>query len=478
MAEERLNNNNLRLFEDWLDDIEPELAKEQSAKKSVLKDTETEEIIRDEKEFSHTLIITIRVFNKYELDEMHLNLKEWVSSMNDIFANYQLFEDFYIGKMRIEDANYSGRLRPKGTFEDKFSEDFYPPFDETFDLIEFYKSKGQGRYGMIPYVYVYVWFNPSDTKMPYHRFMNQYYNMSMRLWRKFDAMTELEPDLSFAFYNNADSKYSINRFRMEAGSVHGINNPLKTLYNRLYDEKLENNYTQNKKDDIIPVRLANRVSERLEYYIKNMAKYGREKHNLNFFFVDRCDWKITSLEEIRKMNYDSIKVPKIISFRVDTFGAKSINISDIEDTIINGFLTRFPSGTLKSVYFIFIVQCMMKLVDDIADKNKEKLNGTSLNWKEKRNLKDHPTVMDYNEKTLYRATTESAEMYNSESSSRPRKLQWRVREGKMIGENSQFNIIMPDKKGKICRANNYSLYSYSQLKTFWKTVCDMIDSMN
>ena len=61
MAEERLNNNNLRLFEDWLDDIEPELAKEQSAKKSVLKDTETEEIIRDEKEFSHTLIITIYV---------------------------------------------------------------------------------------------------------------------------------------------------------------------------------------------------------------------------------------------------------------------------------------------------------------------------------------------------------------------------------------------------------------------------------
>ena len=60
MAEERLNNN-LRLFEDWLDDIEPELAKEQSAKKSVLKDAETEEIIRDEKEFSHTLIITIYV---------------------------------------------------------------------------------------------------------------------------------------------------------------------------------------------------------------------------------------------------------------------------------------------------------------------------------------------------------------------------------------------------------------------------------
>ena len=245
MAEERLNNNNLRLFEDLLDDIEPELAKEQSAKKSVLKDTETEEIIRNEKEFSHTLIITIRVFNKYELDEMPLNLKEWVSSMNDIFANYQLFEDFYIGKMRIEDANYSGHAKPKGTFEDKFSEDFYPPFDETFDLIEFYKSKGQGRYGMIPYVYVYVWFNPSDTKMPYHRFMNQYYNMSMRLWRKFDAMTELEPDLSFAFYNNADSKYSINTFRMDAGSVHEINNPLKTLYNRLYDEKLENNYAQN-----------------------------------------------------------------------------------------------------------------------------------------------------------------------------------------------------------------------------------------
>ena len=49
MAEERLNNN-LRLFEDWLDDIEPELAKEQSAKKSVLKDAETEEVIRDEKE--------------------------------------------------------------------------------------------------------------------------------------------------------------------------------------------------------------------------------------------------------------------------------------------------------------------------------------------------------------------------------------------------------------------------------------------
>lgn len=245
MAEERLNNNNLRLFEDLLDDIEPELAKEQSAKKSVLKDAETEEIIRNEKEFSHTLIITIRVFNKYELDEMPLNLKEWVSSMNDIFANYQLFEDFYIGKMRIEDANYSGHLRPKGSFEDKFSEDFYPPFDETFDLIEFYKSKGQRRYGMIPYVYVYVWFNPSDAKMTYHRFMNQYYNMSMRLWRKFEAMTELDPSLSFAFYNNADSKYSINTFEMDAGSVHGINNPLKTLYNRLYDEKLENNYAQN-----------------------------------------------------------------------------------------------------------------------------------------------------------------------------------------------------------------------------------------
>ena len=54
MAEERLNNN-LRLFEDWLDDIEPELAKEQSAKKSVLKDAETEEIIRDEKEFSEEI---------------------------------------------------------------------------------------------------------------------------------------------------------------------------------------------------------------------------------------------------------------------------------------------------------------------------------------------------------------------------------------------------------------------------------------
>ena len=209
-----------------------------------------------------------------------------------------------------------------------------------------------------------------------------------------------------------------------------------------------------------------------------MAKYGREKHNLNFFFVDRRDRKITSLEEIRRMDYYSITVPKIISFRVDAFEGKSINISDIEDTIINGFLTRFPSGTLRSVYFIFIVQCMMKLVDDIADKNKEKLNGTSLNWKEKRNLKDHPTVMDYNEKTLYRATTESAEMYNSESSSRPRKLQWRVREGKMIGENSQFNIIMPDKKGKICRANNYSLNPYGQLKTFWKSVCNMIEQMN
>ena len=69
--------------------------------------------------------------------------------------------------------------------------------------------------------------------------------MSMRLWRKFEAMTELDPSLSFAFYNNADSKYSINTFRMDAGSVYGINNPLKTLYNRLYDEKLENNYTQN-----------------------------------------------------------------------------------------------------------------------------------------------------------------------------------------------------------------------------------------
>ena len=209
-----------------------------------------------------------------------------------------------------------------------------------------------------------------------------------------------------------------------------------------------------------------------------MAKYGREKHNLNFFFVDRRDRKITSLEEIRRMDYYSITVPKIISFRVDAFEGKSINISDIEDTIINGFLTRFPSGTLRSVYFIFIVQCMMKLVDDIADKNKEKLNGTSLNWKEKRNLKDHPTVMDYNEKTIYRATTESADMYNSESSSRPRKLQWRVREGKMIGENSQFDIIMPDKKGKICRANNYSLNPYGQLKGLWKTVCDIIDDMN
>ena len=121
---------------------------------------------------------------------------------------------------------------------------------------------------------------------------------------------------------------------------------------------------------------------------------------------------------------------------------------------------------------------MMKLVDDIADKNKEKLNDTSLNWQEKSYIKNHPTVMDYNEKTLYRATTESAEMYNSESSSKPRKLQWRVREGKMIGEYSQFDIIMPDKKGKICRANNYSLYSYSQLKTFWKSVCDMIEDMN
>ena len=109
------------------------------------------------------------------------------------------------------------------------------------------------------------------------------------------------------------------------------------------------------------MRLANRVSERLEYYIKNMAKYGREKHNLNFFFVDRRDRKITSLEEIRRMDYDSIRVPKIISFRVDAFEGKSINISDIEDTIINGFLTRFPAGTLRSVYFIFIVQCMMKL---------------------------------------------------------------------------------------------------------------------
>lgn len=469
------------MFEDWLDDIEPELAKEQSAKKSVLKDTEIEDVIQEEKEFSHTLIITIHVYNKYDQDEMPLNLKEWVSSMNDIFANYQLFEDFYIGKMRIEDANHSGHAKPKGTFEDKFSEDFYPPFDETFDLIEFYKSKGHGKYGMIPYVYVYVWFNPSDVKMTYHRFMDQYYNMSMRLWRKFEAMTELDPTLSFAFYNNADSKFPINTFQMEAGSVHGINKPLKMLYNRLYDEKLENNDTQNEKDDIIPVRLANRASERLEYYIGNMARYGREKHNLNFFFVDRRDRKITSLEEIRRMAYGydySIKVPKIISFRVDSSQEKSINISDIEDTIINGFLTRFPSGTLRSVYFIFIVQCMTKLVDDIAEKNKEKLNGTSLNWQERRSLKEHPTVMNYNERTIYRATTESADMYNSESSSRPRKLQWRVREGKMIGESSQFDIIMPDKKGKICRADNYSLNPYGQLKGFWKTACDMIEDMN
>ena len=121
---------------------------------------------------------------------------------------------------------------------------------------------------------------------------------------------------------------------------------------------------------------------------------------------------------------------------------------------------------------------MMKLVDDIADKNKEKLNDTSLNWQEKSYIKNHPTVMDYNERTIYRATTKSADMYNSESSSRPRKLQWRVREGKMIGEYSQFDIIMPDKKGKICRANNYSLNPYGQLKTFWKSVCDMIEDMN
>ena len=121
---------------------------------------------------------------------------------------------------------------------------------------------------------------------------------------------------------------------------------------------------------------------------------------------------------------------------------------------------------------------MMKLVDDIADKNKEKLNDTSLNWQEKSYIKNHPTVMDYNERTIYRATTKSADMYNSESSSRPRKLQWRVREGKMIGESSQFDIIMPDKKGKICLANNYSLNPYGELKGLWKTVCDMIDGMN
>ena len=209
-----------------------------------------------------------------------------------------------------------------------------------------------------------------------------------------------------------------------------------------------------------------------------MAKYGREKHNLNFFFVGRRDRKITSLEEIRRMGYDSIRVPKIISFRVDAFEGKSINISDIEDTIINGFLTRFPAGTLRSVYFIFIVQCMMKLVDDIADKNKEKLNDISLNYQEMRILKNHPTVMNYNEKTIYRATTESAEMYNDESSSRSRKLQWRVRDGKMIGENSHFDLIMPDKKGKICRANNYSLKPYCQLERFWKSVCDIIEDIN
>ena len=121
---------------------------------------------------------------------------------------------------------------------------------------------------------------------------------------------------------------------------------------------------------------------------------------------------------------------------------------------------------------------MTKLVDDIADKNKEKLNDTSLNYQEMRILKNHPTVMNYNEKTIYRATTESSEMYNYESSSRPRKLQWRVREGKMIGENSQFDLIMPDKKGMICRANNYSLKPYGQLERFWNSVCDIIEDMN
>ena len=48
----------------------------------------------------------------------------------------------------------------------------------------------------------------------------------------------------------------------------------------------------------------------------------------------------------------------------------------------------------------------------------------------------------------------------------------------MIGESSQFDIIMPDKKGKICRADNYGLNPYGQLKGFWKTVCDIIEDMN
>ena len=372
--------------------------------------------------------------------------------------------------MRIEDANHSGHHKKNVPgFVDNFSEDFEAPFPDEFNLSEFYQSKGHTVYNMIPYIYIDVWFNPCE-KMPFNRFMNQYYRWSTAIYRYFSNVKDMDVSMYFSFYNNEVPKYSISTFEMHDGQVKGLTKPLKRIYHSLYGE--DANVDDN--NDVLARRVMMRTTERMDVYIQKMIAYGRLKHHINVMFVDRFEQQISDYETLKRWGYNAgqPESSKILAFRVEAIDEKEVKMSAVEDTVIGGFFCQLPTNAVKMFQFMFIMQIMQKFVDDAEQERQKKLEDKNITWTERNELK---RGRNYYGTGLGSAYTEAAEAYNDENSKR--KQYWRIRQGRINSSGKEFAILCVDKNGKICRADNTSLGIFGDLRNLWNKACAMIEDM-
>lgn len=473
MAETRL----ITLYEDFLDDLQPDT---QDAARKVVNNINEPDIVHDKDEYTHTMRITMRPSGRDDKKDVILPLKDWFEFLNDRFDGFQLFDKFFIGRIRIEDANHSGNVRRQygqttQDVPDDFSEDFYAPFPDEFNISQFYKDKDKSTWNMCTYFYIDVWFTPSD-RMPFRRFMNNYFRFSSAVYRYINSNEDISNTISFAFYDNSQPDHSISTFTMNAGSITGLNKPLEILYRNIYDQDFVSEIAQY--DDRLARRMMLKLTERLDDYVLKMMQYALSKHRLRLEYKDKWNGDISDWETLNRYSKWTTSQPtsaKILAFMVySADGAKEINMSAVEDTVITGFMARLPQGAQNMFNFAFVMQIQAKFVDDCQRERDEKLASGKLRYTEVQELKKNRN--QYNGHGLNSAYTEADEMYNDENSKR--KAYWRVRKGTMNKSYKEFLIVCPDKNGNICRAQNESLSLFGDFRSLWKRICDMINWMN
>lgn len=454
----------MRLLEDFFDEIGPEIQDDAVS----VSDDELLPSAPNPDDYTHTLEIRVDLRSP-DYDNIVIPLKKWTDKFSDALAGYQFVDSFHFLSMTVIDANHSATPKNGKRDPDDFTETFDYPFDDEFDLSGFYRSKSEYTSSMMCQLHFKIPFNPAP-KMPFKRFVNQFGIFSWKIYSEMRMTDSLSTYIYFNFYDNKNSAYSLNTFQLCAGMASVA--PLNLLYERVYGEPSG----FDKDDDFFTRKQQLSVRRHLDFYMKKMKDWARKKHGLNVRYLDKWEERIRMWDnDLKNVGWKSSQpsVGEIIMFSVRG-QEKTVNLTSVEDTIVNGFFSNVPINLTRKTYFIFVMKIEDRLVDDEEKRREAELKNPDTEYMRLRWLKENSGKVIYNEGTTRQVVISPHEIFNSSSDTR--KIMWRIRGGKFNNTwNSGFEIVCTDRNGRLCRAENNQIHVYGDFTKYWKCVCELIE---